>query len=243
VLRGISFRIEAGQVTALVGPSGAGKTTTVDLLLKLYEPDSGKILIDGQDIRHLNPASVRRQIGIVSADGAIFSGTLGDNIRYKRPDASDTEVTKAAISAGMQHTLDQLPEGLATAVGENGVGLSVGERQRVQIARILVAEPGVLILDEATANLDYATEAEVRNTVDEIRKRHTVLIIAHRYSMVRGADQVVVLQDGLVIENGTPDDLLARDSWFAGFSQALSPDEQEESPPSGVEDEPDEVDQ
>jgi len=207
-------------MTALVGVSGAGKTTAVDLLMKLYEPTAGKILIDNQDLADLDADSVRSQVGMVSADGAIFSGSLADNIRFKRPDASDEEVKKAAIAAGMEGTMERLTDGLQTKVGENGIGLSVGERQRVQIARILVAHPRILVLDEATANLDYATEAEVKKTIEEIRKENTVVIIAHRYSMVRDADHVIVLQDGKIMEEGSPHELLSKGGWFTGFSNA-----------------------
>jgi ATP-binding cassette, subfamily B, bacterial len=220
VLKGISFCCQPGQMTALVGVSGAGKTTTVDLLLKLYEPTSGQIFIDGQDLAELDAASVRSQVGMVSADGAIFSGSLTDNIRFKRPGATDAEVRQAAIAAGMETTIGRLADGLKTRVGENGIGLSVGERQRIQIARILVAHSRILILDEATANLDYATEAEVKKTIEEIRKENTVVIVAHRYSMVRDADHVIVLGDGIVIEEGTPHELVAKGGWFAGFSNA-----------------------
>ncbi|HVM87063.1 MAG TPA: ABC transporter ATP-binding protein [Puia sp.] len=220
VLKGISFLCEPGKVTALVGTSGAGKTTTVDLLLKLYKPASGKILIDGQDIAALDAASVRSQVGTVATDGMVFSGTLADNIRYKRPDSTDSEVKQAALAAGMEKTLERLPEGLMTEVGESGIGLSVGERQRIQIARVLVAKPRILILDEATANLDYATETEIKRTIDEIRKENTVIIIAHRYSMVRDADFVVVLSDGEVIEKGSPANLIEAKGWFADFAIA-----------------------
>jgi ABC-type multidrug transport system fused ATPase/permease subunit len=220
VLKGVSFSCQPGQMTALVGVSGAGKTTAVDLLMKLYEPTSGKILIDNQDLADLDADSVRSQVGMVSADGAIFSGSLADNIRFKRPDASDEEVKKAAIAAGMEGTMERLTDGLQTKVGENGIGLSVGERQRVQIARILVAHPRILVLDEATANLDYATEAEVKKTIEEIRKENTVVIIAHRYSMVRDADHVIVLQDGKIMEEGSPHELLSKGGWFTGFSNA-----------------------
>lgn len=220
ILKGISFVCEPGKATALVGSSGAGKTTTVDLLLKLYEISGGEIRIDGQNIATLDASSVRHQIGTVATDGMIFSGTLADNIRYKRPDASDAEVEKAAIEAGMENTLKRLPDGLQTEVGESGIGLSVGERQRIQIARVLVAHPRILILDEATANLDYATEAEIKKTVEEIRKENTVIIIAHRYSMVRDADHVVVLADGAVIEEGSPDELILKQGWFADFAKA-----------------------
>ena len=220
VLKGVSFSCQPGQMTALVGVSGAGKTTAVDLLMKLYEPTAGKILIDNQDLADLDADSVRSQVGMVSADGAIFSGSLADNIRFKRPDASDEEVKKAAIAAGMEGTMERLTDGLQTKVGENGIGLSVGERQRVQIARILVAHPRILVLDEATANLDYATEAEVKKTIEEIRKENTVVIIAHRYSMVRDADHVIVLQDGKIMEEGSPHELLSKGGWFTGFSNA-----------------------
>jgi len=228
VLHDLSFTAEPGKVTALVGSSGAGKTTTVDLLLKLFEPESGQIIIDGQDLSTLDESSVRKNIGMVTADGAIFRGTLADNIRYKRPDATDYEVEQAAIAAGMQATLQRLPQRLQTPVGESGFGLSVGERQRVQLARVIVDKPHILILDEATANLDYATEAEVKRTIDEIRKTNTVIIIAHRFSMVKDADHVIVLDAGRVIEEGTPGELIEKGGWFAGFASAGDDEEEEE---------------
>jgi ABC-type multidrug transport system fused ATPase/permease subunit len=212
---------EPGKVTALVGPSGAGKTTAVDLLVKLYEPKSGEILIDGQNINQLDPDSVRKQIGVVATDGVVFRGTLADNIRYKRPSATDKEVKKAALAAGLESALNRLTDGLQATVGESGIGLSVGERQRLQIARVLVAQPRILVLDEATANLDYATELEIKKTVDEIRKENTVIVIAHRYSMVKDADHVIVLEDGEISEQGTPDDLIEKGGWFADFSKAI----------------------
>ncbi len=220
ILNDISLTIEPGKMTAIVGPSGAGKTTIIDLLLKLYNPDTGNILIDGQDISKLDSSSVRKQIGIVSADGALFNGTIKENICYKKPDASIKEIEEAALAAGLEHTLQRLPLHLHTIVGENGIGLSVGERQRIQIARILLAKPRILILDEATANLDYATEGEIQLSIEEIRKQNTVIIIAHRYSMVKGADHVIVLEDGKLLESGTPAELIANGGWFSEFSKS-----------------------
>jgi ATP-binding cassette subfamily B protein len=228
VLKGLSFTLEPGKSTALIGRSGAGKTTVTDLLLKLYEPTGGSIRIDGQDLHTLDAASVRRQIGIVSTDGAIFHGTLADNIRYKRASATDEEVLQAAMAAGMHSTLERLPQGLQTLVGESGIGLSVGERQRIQIARMLVAQPRILVLDEATANLDYATEAEIRKTIDGIRRSATILIIAHRYSMVRDADHVIVLEDGQIVEEGSPASLLKNEGWFADFAAAAEEEQETE---------------
>ncbi|MHA4807733.1 ABC transporter ATP-binding protein [Flavitalea flava] len=225
ILKGVSFTLAPGKITALVGTSGAGKTTTIDLLMKLYEPSGGMILIDGQDISGLDAFSVRGQIGMVSTDGALFRGSLADNIRYKRPGATLEEVRKAAMAAGMQSTLQRLPEGLDTIVGESGIGLSVGERQRIQIARVLVAQPRILVLDEATANLDFATEAEVKRTIEEVRLSNTVIIIAHRYSMVRDADHVIVLSEGGLLEEGSPAELLEKGGWFFDF--AHSGDEQD----------------
>lgn len=219
VLKGLSFVAKPGKITALVGTSGAGKTTTVDLILKLFEPQSGDILIDGQNLRDLDESSVRQHIGMVTADGAIFRGTLADNIRYKKPGASDEEVFAAASAAGLDATLQRFPDGLHTIVGENGFGLSVGEKQRIQIARVIVDRPRILIMDEATANLDYATEAEVKNTIDQIKKENTVIVIAHRYSMVKDADHVIVLQDGEILEQGSPAQLLDTNGWFRKFAQ------------------------
>jgi len=237
ILKGLSFTIEPGKVTAIVGTSGAGKTTAVDLLMKLYEPSSGEVLIDGMELSKMDASSVRRQMGMVAADGAVFRGTLADNIRYKRPEASDEEVRKAAIAAGMEGTLQRLPDGLLTKVGESGLGLSVGERQRIQIARMLIAKPKILILDEATANLDYVTEAEVKKTVQEVSKENTVIVIAHRYSMVKDADHVIVLSAGEVMEQGKPIELIKKEGWFAKFARIVDEDKEgEEGDEEEVED-------
>jgi ATP-binding cassette subfamily B protein len=218
VLRGLSFEIAPGSVTALVGPSGAGKTTTVDLLLRLFEPASGEIRVDGQSLASLDPASLRSEIAVVAADGAVFRGSIASNIRYKRPDATDAEVLAAAAAAGLAPMLARLPQGLETQVGEGGVGLSVGERQRLQIARALAGRPRILVLDEATANLDYSTESEIRSALLQSADRPTTLVIAHRYSMVENADHVLVLDGGRVLESGTVQALVNGGGWFARFA-------------------------
>jgi ABC-type multidrug transport system fused ATPase/permease subunit len=218
VLSGLSFTAEAGRVLGITGPSGAGKTTAGDLLLKLWDLQSGEILIDGQSLAQVDSASVRRAIGVVAADGSIFRGSLADNIRYKRPSATDEETLEAARAAGLARTLDRLPEGLDSEVGEGGLGLSVGERQRIQLARILIDRPRILVLDEATANLDYATENEVKHTLRSLVPMPTIILIAHRYTMLKDADRVIVLDRGHVVEEGPPDELIARGGWFASLA-------------------------
>jgi ATP-binding cassette subfamily B protein len=218
VLSGLSLTIKPGQVVGLVGSSGAGKTTTADLLLRLYEPGSGVILIDGQNLSGLKTATVRREIGVVAADGAVFRGTLADNIRYQRIETSDEEVRSAALAAGLGPALQRLPQGLQSKVGEGGMGLSVGERQRLQLARVLAADPRIMVLDEATANLDYATELEVKRALATLRQDRTTIVIAHRFSMVKDADYIYVLDSGRVMEAGTPNELIAAGGWFAEFA-------------------------
>jgi ABC-type multidrug transport system fused ATPase/permease subunit len=188
------------------------------------------ILIDGQNLSGLKTATVRREIGVVAADGAVFRGTLADNIRYQRIETSDEEVRAAALAAGLGPALQRLPEGLQSKVGEGGMGLSVGERQRLQLARVLAADPRIMVLDEATANLDYATELEVKRALATLRKDRTTIVIAHRFSMVKDADYIYVLDSGRVVEAGTPNELIAAGGWFAEFATGgLDAEEEQDS--------------
>ena len=214
VLRGLSFSIPPGQVTALIGPSGAGKTTTADLILGLYKPLAGAILVDGQNLRSMDLDSLRRQVVAVSADGTIFNDTLAQNIRYGRLEATPAEVREAALRAGLGPALERLPLGMETMLGERGHELSMGERQRVLLARAFVANPRILILDEATSNLDFKTEDAVKKTLRDLIQGRTALIIAHRQSMLTEVDHVIALRDGRVFEQGPPAALLDQHGYF-----------------------------
>jgi ABC-type multidrug transport system fused ATPase/permease subunit len=214
VLDGISFRIAAGERVGLVGPSGAGKTTITDLLAGLYHPDSGAIRIDGQNLGAVAPSSIRAAVRSVAADGMLFRMTVAENIRYARQEASEGEVAEAARLAGLEPLLQRLPEGLATPIGERGVELSVGERQRVLLARAFVARPSILLLDEATANLDFKTEEAVKEALETVSKGRTTVVVAHRRSMLTDVDRVLVLRGGHIEQDGKPAELLEADGYF-----------------------------
>ena len=201
-LRGLSLELEAGQTVAVVGPSGAGKSTLVSLLLRLYDPDEGRVCIDGTDLRTVEASWVRRQVGVVSQEPLLFSTSVADNIRYGRPDATDAEVREAARVAHALEFVSALPEGFETEVGERGVQLSGGQRQRVAIARALIEDPPILVFDEATSALDAESEALVKEGLEALQSGRTTLIIAHRLSTVRDADRVVVMEQGQIVEVG-----------------------------------------
>jgi ABC-type transport system involved in Fe-S cluster assembly fused permease/ATPase subunit len=217
ILRGISFNVPAGKTVALVGPSGAGKSTISRLLFRFYEPQSGRILIDGQDIAQTQQKSLRAAIGMVPQDTVLFNDTIGYNIRYGRWDASDEEIREAARLAQIDDFIASLPEGYDTQVGERGLKLSGGEKQRVAIARTILKSPPILILDEATSALDSFTEKEIQDALDRVSRDRTTLVIAHRLSTVVGADEIIVLDKGVIVERGTHTDLLEAGGVYAAM--------------------------
>jgi len=214
ILKGISFEVPAGKTVAIVGPSGAGKSTLSRLLFRFYDIQSGRISIDGQDIAGVTQESLRAAIGMVPQDTVLFNDTIAYNIRYGRPSATEEEVREAARLAQISGFVERLPEGYKAMVGERGLKLSGGEKQRVAIARTILKAPPILMLDEATSALDTHTEQEIQAALDFVSRGRTTLVIAHRLSTVIGADEIIVLKDGLIAERGTHRDLLAHDGLY-----------------------------
>ncbi|OSQ32699.1 ABC transporter ATP-binding protein/permease [Thalassospira sp. MCCC 1A03138] len=215
ILKGVSFEVPAGKTVAVVGPSGAGKSTLTRLMFRFYDVSSGRITIDGQDIRDVSQTSLRRSIGIVPQDTVLFNDTIAYNIAYGRPGAEEAEITNAAKLASIDGFIAGLPQGFKTMVGERGLKLSGGEKQRVSIARMLLKRPKVMIFDEATSALDTRTEKDIQQALRDVSRGHTTLVIAHRLSTVIDADEIIVLRDGQVAERGRHQDLLAHDGLYA----------------------------
>ena len=217
ILKGLSFEVPAGHTVAIVGPSGAGKSTISRLLFRFYDIAGGRILIDGQDIRDVTQASLRAAIGMVPQDTVLFNDTVRYNIRYGRWDASDAEVEQAAGLAQIDTFIRSTPKGYETEVGERGLKLSGGEKQRVAIARTILKAPPVLLLDEATSALDSHTEREIQDALDRVSRNRTTLVIAHRLSTIVEADEIIVLDHGSIVERGTHAQLLTARGLYASM--------------------------
>ena len=220
LLSHISFKAEPGQKIALVGPTGCGKTTLINLLLRFYSIDSGAIYVDGYNTQKLTRASLREQFGMVLQDTWLFKGTIKENIRYAKPDATDEEIIAAAQKAQAHEFIQQLPRGYDTMVGESGGSLSQGQQQLLCIARVMLANPPILLLDEATSSIDTRTEQLVQKAFDTIMKGRTSLVVAHRLSTIQGADCILVLKDGSILERGTHDELLAKGGFYANLYES-----------------------
>ena len=215
VLHGIDLDVPPGTTVALVGHTGAGKSTIAKLLARFYDPTGGTISVDGVDLRHVTQESLRRRLGIVPQEGFLFAGTVAENIAFGRPGASREEIVAAARAVGAEEFVDQLEDGFDTALGERGSRLSLGQRQLVAFARALLADPAILILDEATSSVDIATERRIERALRRLLHGRTAFVIAHRLSTVRRANLIVVLEHGTVVEQGTHDELLDRGGRYA----------------------------
>jgi ATP-binding cassette, subfamily B, bacterial len=222
LLNGVDLHVRAGETLAIVGPSGSGKTTLMALLMRFYDPIEGAVLLDGQDLRTLKQGSLRRHIGVVLQDPLLFNDTIRANIAYARPDASLAEVIEAARTANIHELITKLSDGYETLVGERGALLSAGERQRMTIARAILKNPQILVLDEATSSLDAESEEAVQSALDRLMKGRTTFIIAHRLVTVKNADRIIVLRAGRVAESGTHVELLERDGYYASLVRRQS---------------------
>ena len=227
ILKGISLTVPAGNKVALVGPSGSGKSTIGRLMFRFYDVNGGAIRIDGQDLRDVTQSSIHAQIGVVPQDTVLFNDTVRYNIAYGRADATEEEIVAAAKAAKIHDFIMSLPEGYETTVGERGLKLSGGEKQRVGIARTLLKNPPILILDEATSALDTQTERDIQDSLREMGQGRTVITIAHRLSTIADADQIVVLEAGEIVERGTHEELLTRGGRYAAMWARQSSEEEE----------------
>jgi ATP-binding cassette subfamily B protein len=222
VLHDVDLRIAAGESVSFVGPTGAGKSTIAKLVTRFYDPTDGRVLIDGHDLRDVTIASLRRQLGVVPQEPFLFAGTMRDNVAFARPDASDDDVRRAVEAVGLAPLVDSLPDGIDTEVHERGVSLSSGERQLLALARAFLAEPRVLVLDEATSNLDLQSETLVEAALDVVLEGRTAIIVAHRLSTAMRADRIVVVDQGRILEVGAHEELLARGGRYAEMFEAWS---------------------
>lgn len=210
ILDDLNLEVSVGKSLAVVGPSGSGKSTVIGLVMRFYDPNVGQVLIDGYDIKSLDLKSLRKKIGLVQQEPALFATTIYDNIKYGREDASEIEVMKAARAANAHGFISRLPEGYKTQVGDRGVQLSGGQKQRVAIARAILKDPAILLLDEATSALDVASERVVQEALDMLMERRTTILVAHRLSSIQNADCIAVMQQGKVVEAGSHDELVGR---------------------------------
>lgn len=217
VLRDVDLHIAAGETIAFVGATGAGKSTIAKLVTRFYDPTSGRVLIDGHDLRDITLTSLRRQLGLVPQEPFLFTGTIGDNVGFARPGASDDEIRQAIAAVGLEELIDRLPSGIDTPVHERGQSLSSGERQLIALARAFLAAPRVLVLDEATSNLDLKSETKVEAALDVLLQGRTAILIAHRLSTAMHADRIIVVDEGRIAESGPHDDLVARDGPYAAM--------------------------
>ena len=214
IIQDLNFHAEPGSLTAIVGPTGAGKTTIINLLMRFYDVDSGTIYIDGRDIRTLTRASLRQAFTMVLQDTWLFHGTIFENIAYGKPDATMEDVVRAAKAAHIHSYISRLPQGYNTILSDNGTSISKGQKQMLTIARAMLMDAHMLILDEATSNVDTRTEEHIQAAMRELMKDKTCFVIAHRLSTIRSADHILVLNDGQVVEQGTHDSLMAQNGFY-----------------------------